>query len=441
MKQTVSYGVKLKMTKASAEVLRHTCGVYRAAVAYIINFLPSHWDAVKTKTYANEKTIFVETLIHSTKDHLALCDFDQKFYKLPSYMRRAAIASAIGMYSSWKSNHDNWEKAGCKGAEPAMGATNDICPAFFRDNTFRMISDDTAMIKVFAHNDWVWMPVRMNHSDLKYIRKKISEGWACKAPVVEKRFGHYEMRFAMQRTNVLNETPVLDQKVCAVDLGVTTDAACCIMDSHGTILTRKFINCGREKDLTEKMLRRVKEFQYKHGSHDSGILWHLAKNRNLNHAHMIAHRIVELALEYQCDVIVFEHLNTKGKKHGSKKQKLAMWNHQTVQSTTESLAHQYGLRISHICAWGTSRLAYDGSGRVKRGRYVSENTPYDICQFATKKLYNCDLNASYNIGARYFLRAMLKELPDAAAKDLGIGSGTQRTLADLWKLNPVSMDA
>ena len=64
-----------------------------------------------------------------------------------------------------------------------------------------MISGDTAMIKVFAHNDWVWMPVRMNHSDLKYIRKKISEGWACKAFAVEKRFGHYEMRFAMQRNN------------------------------------------------------------------------------------------------------------------------------------------------------------------------------------------------------------------------------------------------
>ena len=42
------------------------------------------------------------------------------------------------------------------------------------------------------------MHVRMNHSDLKYIRKKISDGWACKAPAAEKRFGHYEMHFAMQ---------------------------------------------------------------------------------------------------------------------------------------------------------------------------------------------------------------------------------------------------
>jgi putative transposase len=272
MKQTVSCSVKLKMTKASAEVLKQTCGIYRAAVAYIIDFLPPHWDAVKAISHSNAKMTYVESLIHFMAGRKAVCDFDQKFYKLPSYMRRAAIYSAIGMYSSWKPNHDSWEKAGCKGAEPVIVTVNNICPAFFRGNTFRMISDDTAMIKVFAHNDWVWIPVRMNHPNLKYIRKKSSEGWVCKAPVVEKRFGHYEMRFAMQRNNVLHETPVRNQKVCAVDLGVTTDAACCIMDSHGTILARKFINCGREKDLTEKMLRRVKEFQCKHGSHDSGIL-------------------------------------------------------------------------------------------------------------------------------------------------------------------------
>ena len=439
MKQTVSYSIKLKMTKASAEVLKQTCGVYRSAVAYIINFLPPHWDSVKAIDYSNAKMMYVESLIHTVGGQKAVCDFDQKFYKLPSYMRRAAISAAIGMYSSWKSNHDNWEKAGCEGAEPVMGTVNNICTAFFRGNTFRMISDDAAMVKVFAHNDWVWMPVRMNHSDLKYIRRKISEGWACKAPTVEKRFGHYEMRFAMQRANELNETPVLDQKICAVDLGITTDATCCIMDSHGTVLARKFINCGREKDLTEKMLQRVKEFQRLHGSHDSGVLWHLARNRNLNHAHLIAHRIIELAREYQCDVIVFEHLDTKGKKHGSKKQKLAMWNHQVVQNTAESLAHQYGIRVSHICTWNTSQLAYDGSGKVLRGRKAFRNTPYDMCLFRTGKMYNCDLNASYNIGARYFLRAMLKDLPDAAAEDLGIGSGTQRTLADLWKLNKVFM--
>ena len=49
MKQVVSYSVKLKMTKASAEVLKQTCDVYRNAVAYIVSFLPPYWNSVKAK--------------------------------------------------------------------------------------------------------------------------------------------------------------------------------------------------------------------------------------------------------------------------------------------------------------------------------------------------------------------------------------------------------
>lgn len=114
-----------------------------------------------------------------------------------------------------------------------------------------------------------------------------------------------------------------------------------------------------------------------------------------------------------------------------------MWKHADIQKTVESLAHHYGIRISHVNAWWTSRLAYDGTGRVRRGREVSEDTPYDVCMFQSGKIYNCDLSASYNIGARYFIRGLLNELPDLMTKVSGIGSGTRRTLADLWKINRV----
>lgn len=435
MKQTVSYGVKLKMTESTAAALKQTMDIFHHVVAYIVDFLPAHWNSVESVKGDHNKMMYVESLIHTTDSHQAVCDFDRKFYKLPSYFRRSSITSAIGAYSSWKSNHDNWEADGKSGREPRLGSLNSICPAFYRGNMFKETSDYSAEIKVYMHNDWVWRPVRMNRSDTRYIRKKMKQGWTCSAPVIEKRFGHYEFRFTMEKINELNETPVNNQTICAVDLGITNDAVCCIMNSHGTVLARKFINCGREKDLTEKMLQRVKTFQWAHGSHDAGILWHSARNRNLNHAHLIARRIVDTALEYQCDVIVFEYLDTSGKKRGSKRQKLAMWNHRTVQKTAESLAHQYGMRISHICARNTSRLAYDGSGKVNRGKYVSETTPYDMCRFTTGKMYNCDLNASYNVGARYFIRAILRALPDTAAEDLGIGSGTERTLSDLWKLS------
>ena len=67
------------------------------------------------------------------------------------------------------------------------------------------------------------------------------------------------------------------------------------------------------------------------------------------------------------------------------------------------------MHIARICAWNTSRLAYDGSGRVLRGKQAGFSS-YSVCQFQNGKVYNCDLSASYNIGARYFIREILKSL-------------------------------
>ena len=112
-----------------------------------------------------------------------------------------------------------------------------------------------------------------------------------------------------------------------------------------------------------------------------------------------------------------------------------MWRHRDIQKTAERLAHRHGMRISRVNAWNTSKLAYDGSGEVKRGRGVSEETPYSICRFTNGKYYNCDLNATYNIGARYFIRELIKEVPDIKAEVPDIGSGTRRTLSNLWHIN------
>ena len=115
-------------------------------------------------------------------------------------------------------------------------------------------------------------------------------------------------------------------------------------------------------------------------------------------------------------MIVFEHLDRKGKKRGRKKQKLHMWRSQYVQCIVTDKAHRLGMRVTHVNAWRTSALAYDGSGYVDRG----VNGNYSLCRFQNGKEYHCDLNASYNIGARYFIREILKSLPET--ERLGIGA-------------------
>ena len=96
----------------------------------------------------------------------------------------------------------------------------------------------------------------------------------------------------------------------------------------------------------------------------------------------------------------------QGKKKGAKKQRLHHWKAQAVQRIVKDKAHRLSMRISTVCAWNTSALAFDGSGKV-----IRDKDNYSMCTFQTGKRYNCDLNASYNIGARYFIREHIKSLP------------------------------
>ena len=113
------------------------------------------------------------------------------------------------------------------------------------------------------------------------------------------------------------------------------------------------------------------------------------------------------AEEQGCDTIVFEHLDMQGKICGSRKQKLHLWRKRDIQKRCEHMAHRKGIRFARINAWGTSAYAYDGWGRV-----VRDTDYHSMCTFSSGKRYHCDLSASYNIGARYWLRETIKSLTE-----------------------------
>ena len=95
-------------------------------------------------------------------------------------------------------------------------------------------------------------------------------------------------------------------------------------------------------------------------------------------------------------MIVMENLNITGKVKGSKKERLHLWRKKDVSKRVEALAHRKGMRFSTVWAAGTSKYAFDGSGRVKR-----DKDNFSQCTFSNGKRYNTDLSASYNIGARF----------------------------------------
>jgi len=133
-------------------------------------------------------------------------------------------------------------------------------------------------------------------------------------------------------------------------------------------------------------------------------LWANVKGTNEDISVKTAQFIINVAHDCGADVIVMEKLDKRGKKRRSKKQRLHHWRSQYVQAMVVNKAHRLGMHVSHVCARNTSRLAYDGSGKVLRGE-EAELKSHSMCKFQTGKVYNCDLNATYNIGARYFIRS------------------------------------
>lgn len=405
MKMYTTYSVKIKHYNS---IFKETVAIYRHAVNYILNVCLENWKEISSLEGRN-KLVYVERLIHATKDNPAPAyGFDSKFYKMPCYIRRSAINEAIGKVSSYTSNLDNWNKnpVGKKPSYPKAGYT---FPFMYRKDMYNQIGDYTAQVKVYTRNTWDWINIDLRKSDMDYIAKHCHDRKQC-APTLQKRGHEWFLDFPFEEKCTLNDTSVFNRTIVAVDLGINTAATVSIMQSDGTILGRHFCKLPEETDRLMHSVNRVKKAQ-QNGNHKTPRLW--AKVKGINHDISVktAKFIIKTAVSYNADVIVFEHLDKTGRVRGSKKQRIKLWRSQEVQSIVANRAHRLGMRISRICAWGTSALAYDGSGRGLRGKDAGFNT-FEICKFSNGKVYNCDLSASYNIGARYFIREILKSLDE-----------------------------
>ena len=412
MKIHSTYSVKLHMD-VSRKVLQDTVCLYRKAVDFYIQVMLEQWDHFEKVMGQKSAVNLAENLTVVTKNRPQVqYHFGKDFYKFPSYLRRAAIAEAYGKVLSYKSNLANWEQADPKtrGAQPSMPKAGYVYPAMYKGNCYVRLDTYTAKLKVFIRNTWDWITVMFRKSDADYILHHCTGRKEC-VPTLQKRGKCWYLDFSFEEDAKLAKKEIWDQTAVAVDLGISNSCVCSVMRSDGTVIGRRFLKLPKEYDSLARKISRIKYAQ-RHGSRKVSRLWKLADGANDDIAVKTAQFIMDTAELYNADVIVFEALELSGRKRGSKKQRLHLWKAKRVQSIVTDKAHRRSMRISHVNAWNTSRLAYDGSGRVLRGK-ESEKTSgnYSICEFQTGKIYNCDLNASYNIGARYFVREIIKSLP------------------------------
>ena len=405
-----SYKIKVR---GFNDVLADTVRIYCDAVNWYISLCLEQWDKVSSLAGAKKRLSFVESLSVLTKKNTSVIrDFCAAFYKFPSYLRRAAINEAIGKVSSYKSNLANWEAASPseRNKRPSIPKAGRTFPAMYKGNCYVRIDDYTAKIKVFIHNTWDWVTVTFRKSDADYILRHCAGRKEC-VPTLRKRRRAWFLDFSFEENVSLPERDIFHTTVLAVDLGIGSACTCSVMRSDGTVIGRRFLRLPKENDCLTRKTNRIRAAQSL-GSRGCCRLWSLAKGAADDIAVKTASFIMDTAVLYNADVIVFEHLDFGGKKRGSRKMRLHLWKARYVQSMVTDKAHRLGMRVSRVNAWNTSRLAFDGSGRVKRGQ-ESEKTAgcYSVCEFTTGKVYNCDLNASYNIGARYFIREIIKSLP------------------------------
>ena len=435
-----TYSIKIKNNEYK-KLFNETTKKYRNAVDFFIAIYLKENSLFSSLKTSHDKLRKMELLTISTKrNQFPKYDFSLFLYKFPVYYRRAAISEAIGKAESYLSNLKNWQ-AKKTNKRPGYPKAGFVYPSLYRDNTFVRDDTYTAKVKVWINNTWDWVSIDLNRGDVDYIMHHCQNRKEC-VPTMQKRGKQWFLDFGFEEKIKLNETALEDQIVLGVDLGINSACVCSAMRKDGTILGREFLSLPREQDSLSHAVNRVKKAQ-QHGATKTPRLWAKVKGINDRISVLTAEFIISTAQKYNASVIVFEHLDKGGKKCGKSKQKIALWKSQYVQEMVTNKAHRLGIRISHVNAWGTSKLAFDGSGWVLRGKEAGFKTN-SICKFSTGKIYNCDLNASYNIAARHIIRETLKSLP--ATLRLGIEAKvpqcTKRstcTLSTLISLNAALM--
>ena len=342
--------------------------IYRLAVDFFIGIVDAKWHVLSAISSIKQKQSMVEKLTVATKKNpnapYPFEQADRRFYKMPSYLRRAAINEAIGKVSSYRSNLANWERTdhATRGCKPGFPKAGYVYPALYRDNMYQGDIDQyTARIKVFIRNTWDWITVSLRKSDVDYLRRHcrpfnggsgaMSSRELC-APTLQKRYKKWYLDFPVRETVTLSDTPAKEQLIVATDLGINNACTCSVMRSDGTVVGRRFLSLPTENDCLKHAIGKLKKAQ-KLGSRKMPHLWAIANGINDHIAVLTAKFIVKTAILYNADVIVMEHLDTSGKKRGSKKQRLHLWKSH-VQAMVTQKAHRSGMRTSTVCAWNTS---------------------------------------------------------------------------------------
>ena len=436
----------MHMTKGARRVLKDTVGVFRDAAAEILEAACDHWDQIRNLG-SMEAMAYVEHLVHSTKSHPdAEYQFDEHFFKFPSYMRRAAINSVVGYIHSHETRCDQYysKRDGIvsrgkhyKVMEPAFCFHPNLCPVLYDKSSFTM-EGMSVQIKVRVRNTWDWMEFRVSHQDMRCLLKAVFAGAKICQPQLVYKYHKYYLSFPVKHRYAKFPDIPLDQRaVLSVDRGLNHGAVCSVVSASGTVHGRYFDPFKEDMDRITHIICLIRKKASESGTGQSlASLYTKLRGLKENYVRQLSRWIVDIAIKHRVYGIVLEQLG-RIKGRGGMKARLHHWASSKIRDYIRGMGFRAGIRTFLVNPKGTSMYAYDGSGKV-----VRDSDNFSLCTFTTGKRYNCDLSASYNIASRYFLREYKKSItPDvwseSAAKVPGLSKGTTWTLSTLRRFREV----
>ena len=420
-------------TRQQKELLQNTVSEFRRLVRCLVGVVNTHWSTIGLLD-AKSQIPAIERLVHQTAKNPSpkYRYFNRSFYKFPSYYRRGAIQFAVGQVSSFNTRYSSWQSGIRKRKDalpPRLNADCGTYPPLYKGQCIRFADDlNSAAIKVFTGSDWVWVTVRITGHRERHLNPNNQR----KSPylILNGKGCYLSVPFQIKVSKLKDIESIL-----SVDLGINTTATVSVVNFDGTVSHREFIHPGRDIDRRDKRLKSISKKASLTGKLQKGFargLYRKAGNINREIGQKVSATLVQIAKQYNVKYIVFEYLKSwrpkGGKKRSTLKQRFHGWLHRRIVNLTEMKWSELGGAVGFVNPRGTSSYAYDGSGKLTRSK-----TNYELAVFSTGKQYNCDLSASYNIGARFILRLLGGNSPqDDDGKSTSSSPRSRGTLSMLW---------
>lgn len=413
-----------------------TIQIYRRICRFLAGIVFTHWKTLGTLS-SKEVVPAVERLMHTTakNPNIKYPQIGQAFHKFPSYYRRAAIAFTVGQVSSYMTRYRDWQSGIRKRRDanpPRFNPEAGCYPVLYRGQCYKLYGTNQVEIKVFTGSDWVWVTskiAKVRERHLVNSNKMLSPSL-----IFNENACHLSVPFECRPEQ---RKPV--DNVVAVDLGINSTATVTVVNFNGTVIHREFVHPGRDIDRRDQRLKSIsikaKRTMGRKGKLHQGFcrsIYRKCHNINKQIGHIVSFSIVEIAQKYNCSAIIFEYLKgwkpKAGRRGSTLRQRFHGWLKAKIRNLTEMKWRELGGKTIDVPAAYTSKLAYDGSGLVKRNR-----SNYTVARFANSRIYNCDLNGSYNIAARGIIKLTRRnDREGSTSKSSGKSPRSWAVLCDLW---------